>query len=138
MGLVILVTLSLNTTVTALTKTTIVVQHVEAKTNLEVVKDLVDKYSDKYNVSAPVLMRTLKNENNTFEFCRQSELHYKANNRWGFPAGTREKSYGVAQIHLPDHPSITKEQACDPEFSIEFMAKQFALGRASMWMGYRG
>lgn len=37
--------------------------------------------------------------------------------------GKREESYGLSQIHLPSHPYVTKEQALDPEFSIEFMAK---------------
>lgn len=39
--------------------------------------------------------------------------------------GTREQSYGLAQIHLPDHPNVTYEQAIDPEFAIEFMAKNW-------------
>lgn len=37
--------------------------------------------------------------------------------------GTREQSFGLSQIHLPDHPTVTKEQALDPSFAIEFMAK---------------
>lgn len=114
---------------------TVEVEKVEPKANKEIVEDLVDKYSAKYGVSKTAMLRTLKNENNTFEFCRQSDMKYKAGNRWGFPAGTREKSYGVAQIHLPDN-KVTKEQACDPEFSVEFMAKHFAMGKQRMWMGY--
>lgn len=39
--------------------------------------------------------------------------------------GTREQSYGLAQIHLPDHPTVTKEQAIDPVFAIDFMAKNW-------------
>ncbi len=107
-------------------------------TNEQIVVALVEKYGNHYEVSTTSLMRTLRNENNTFEFCRQSELRYKAGNRWGFPEGTREKSYGVAQIHLPDHKTITKEQACDPEFAVQFMAKMFSQGRQKMWMGYKG
>ena len=107
-------------------------------TNEQIVVALVEKYADKYDVSTTSLMRTLRNENNTFQFDRQSELTYKAGNRWGFPAGTREKSYGVAQIHLPDHPAITMEQATNPEFAVEFMAKMFSQGKARMWMGYKG
>ena len=37
--------------------------------------------------------------------------------------GTREQSYGLAQIFLPAHPSVTKEQATDPSFAINFLAK---------------
>ena len=82
------------------------------------------------------MMNTLKNENNTFDFKRQSELKYKKGNKWGFVEGTREKSYGLAQIHLPDHPDVSYEEAINPEFSIEFMAKNFAKGNEGWWMGY--
>ena len=105
------------------------------QTNKECVQMLVNKYSKKYNVSAKSIMNTLENENDTFDFDRQSELKYKKGNRWKLSG--YEQSYGVAMIHLPDHPEITLEQATDPEFSIEFMAKQFSLGKQKMWMGYK-
>lgn len=139
--------LLVNTSLTAFSTVEYIAPHVEArslevekstKTNKEIVEDLVIKYSAEYGVSKSAMMRTLYNENNTFEFCRQSELRYKAGNRWGFPAGTREQSFGIAQIHLPDHPKVTKAQACDPAFAVEFMAKHFAMGKAKMWMGYKG
>lgn len=104
--------------------------------NQEYVQCLVDVYSKEYGVSAISMMATLRNENGTFQFDRQSDLKYKSGNRWGFPAGTREKSYGIAQIHLPDHPEVTYEQAIDPEFSVEFMAREFSQGRQWKWMGY--
>lgn len=37
--------------------------------------------------------------------------------------GVREKSYGLSQIHLPSHPTVTREEAIDPEFAINFLAK---------------
>jgi hypothetical protein len=63
----------------------------------------------------------------------QSKHTYREGNRWGFPAGTREKSFGLAQIHLPDNPTVTYAQAIDPDFAAEFMARKFAAGRQSMW-----
>ena len=39
--------------------------------------------------------------------------------------GVREDSWGLAQIHLPSHPSVSREQAMDEEFAIEWMAKNF-------------
>lgn len=42
-------------------------------------------------------------------------------------------SFGLAQIHSPAHPDITILQALDPEFSIEFMAKEMAAGRSWKW-----
>lgn len=53
----------------------------------------------------------------------------------GGPNG-REDSWGVAQIHLPSHPSITRAQALDPEFALEWSAKQFKAGNARMWSCY--
>ena len=104
------------------------------ESNKECVQRLVNIYAKKYKVSAKSMMRTLENENNTFDFDRQSGLKYKKNNRWGLSG--YEQSYGIAQIHLPDHPSVTKEEAINPEFAIEFMAKNFAQGKQKMWMGY--
>lgn len=106
------------------------------KTNKEIVESLVDKYSREYGVSRSSLMKTILNENRQLIFDQQSNLTYKAGNLWGFPAGTREKSYGICQIHLPSHPSISYEQAIDPEFCIRFMAEQFSKGNQKMWMGY--
>lgn len=102
----------------------------------EYVEVLVAQYSTAYKIDSVSLMNTIQNENDTFDFDRQSELKYKEGNRWGFPAGTQEKSYGICQIHLPDHPEISYEQAIDPDFCIEYMAQQFAQGNASQWMGY--
>lgn len=51
--------------------------------------------------------------------------------------GDAGQSYGVAQIHLPSHPTVTKEQALDPNFAIEWTAQQFSKGKAEMWTCYR-
>jgi hypothetical protein len=51
----------------------------------------------------------------------------------GYEVGDREQSFGLVQIHLPAHPSISKEQAKDPEFALEFLAKNLAAGKAGMW-----
>lgn len=47
--------------------------------------------------------------------------------------GVREDSWGIAQIHLPSHKDITKEQALDPEFAVTYMAKEMSEGRAYEW-----
>jgi hypothetical protein len=115
----------------------VVVQEVSPKTNKQIVEGLVQKYASIYNVDKGSMLRTLANENPWYIFDKQSELKYKAGNRWGFPAGTREKSYGQCQIHLPDHPDITYEQAIDPEWCINWMAQKFSQGKQGMWMGYK-
>lgn len=111
-------------------------QKVEITNKVEFVESLVEIYAAKYNVSKSSLLKTIKNENNTFDFDRQSDLKYKKGNRWGFKEGEREKSYGIAQIHLPDHPDVTYEEATDPEFSVNFMASNFAKGNENWWSGY--
>ena len=108
------------------------------ESNEDCVWRLVKIYSKEYNVSAKSMMNTLRNENTTFDFDQQSYLKYKKGNRWKQPAGSREQSFGIAQIHLPDHPTVTKEEAIDPAFAVEFMAKKFAQGKQKMWMGYEG
>lgn len=47
--------------------------------------------------------------------------------------GKREDSWGLSQIHLPSHPSITREEATDPKFAIEFMASEISEGNAWQW-----
>lgn len=48
-----------------------------------------------------------------------------------------EDSWGVCQIHLPAHPEITKEQAMDPEWCIDWSAEEFKKGRAWQWTGWQ-
>lgn len=50
--------------------------------------------------------------------------------------GTREPSYGIFQIHLPSH-AVTKTQALDPRFNIEWAAKEFKAGREWQWTCHR-
>mgnify|MGYP003403430693 FL=1 len=58
----------------------------------------------------------------------QSDIYYK---------GSREDSWGIAQINLYWHPEVSKAQALDPEFAIDFMAKRFKAGKASEWTCWR-
>lgn len=101
------------------------------------VQELVTQYSKEYGVSATRMMATIRCENVELDPTLQSRLKYKAGNRWKQPAGSYEQSYGLVQIHLPDHPDITYEQATNPEFAINWMAEQFSEGRARQWTCYR-
>lgn len=51
--------------------------------------------------------------------------------------GDNGTSYGLSQIHLPAHPHITKEQALDPKFAIDFMVDEFAQGNQWKWTCWR-
>lgn len=54
------------------------------------------------------------------------------------PAGPNglEDSWGVAQIHLPDHPEITKEEALDPTVAVPWAAEMFREGNAHLFTCY--
>ncbi len=39
--------------------------------------------------------------------------------------GDHHHSFGVAQIYLPVHPFITKAQALDPDWSVQYMASHW-------------
>lgn len=90
---------------------------------------LVEKYAIEYNVSATTMKKVISCENNTWDPKRQSDI---INSK-----GERENSWGLSQIHLPSHPHISREQAQDPEFSIEFMAKAFSKGQQTKWSCYK-
>ena len=47
--------------------------------------------------------------------------------------GVRENSWGLSQIHLSAHTHITKEEALDPTYAIDFMGKHLSKGREEMW-----
>lgn len=66
-----------------------------------------------------------KNKDGTFDAAGQSRI---INSK-----GVRENSWGICQIHLPDHPYVTKAQAQSPEFCVKFMAEAFARGDAKWW-----
>lgn len=85
------------------------------------IKQLIHKSAIKYGVSEEKMSNTIK-----------CESQYNPNT-----VGDGGYSYGLVQIHLPSHPSVTKEQALNPEFATDFMAENFANGKAHMWTCYR-
>lgn len=88
----------------------------------------VYKYAKDYNVNPKVMTNVINCENKEWDTNLQSRIINKK--------GLREESYGLSQIHLPSHPSINLDQATDPDFAIEFMAKNMSKGKASMWSCY--
>lgn len=51
--------------------------------------------------------------------------------------GVGTTSWGLVQIHLPKNPTITKAQALDPKFSLDFIIKEFAKGNQEKWSCYK-
>lgn len=87
----------------------------------------IEEQAEKYGVSAHVMKTVIECESMG---STTVQSYHKL--KYG-----REQSYGLAQIHLPDHPGITKEQAQDPKFAIEFMAEEMSEGRSWKWTCYR-
>lgn len=62
---------------------------------------------------------------------------YNIQSGYIYPNGSREDSWGVLQVNLPSHKNITREQALDPYFSIDWALdnwegeKWYGLSRSS-------
>lgn len=94
---------------------------------------LILKYAGPLHVKESSMIATISCESprfndGTFNPAGQSE-HVKD--------GVRENSWGLAQIHLPDWPGVSRAEAQDPEFAIRFMAEKFATGGAPLWSCWR-
>lgn len=94
------------------------------------IESKIHLYADKYNVPFQKIYNTVDKETGgTFNPTIQSKVIYNFSNpKKGIVKGTQERSYGLAQIHLPDHPDISRSQAEDIDFALSFMAKEYSLG----------
>lgn len=95
--------------------------HAESPTDTLDVQSIIQRVSASYNVKSSVIQRVMACESN-----------FNTN-----AIGDGGNSYGLSQIHLPSHPTITKEQATDPYFATVFMAENISKGRGSMWTCWR-
>lgn len=94
--------------------------------------ELIDKvytYAEQYDVSPKTMISIINCENTNWDPTLQSRIVNKK--------GIREESYGLSQIYLPAHPNITKENAIDPDFSLDFMANNLAEKNGNIWTCYR-
>lgn len=83
----------------------------------ESIEDKARKIAKEYDVSFDIMNKIIENES-----------------KWISSAvGDNDESYGLVQIHLPSHPEITKEQALDPEFALNFLAREIKAGREWQW-----
>ena len=74
-------------------------------------------YAELYDVSATSMQRTITCESNASS-TRQSE-HLDPTG----PNG-REDSWGLVQLHLPSHRNVSRAEALDPDFALNFMARE--------------
>lgn len=86
-------------------------------------------YANTYKVNPETMIRVINCENTEWDTKLQSRIINQA--------GVREDSWGLSQIHLPSWSNITKEQATDPDFALEFMAKKLSEGKGNLWTCWR-
>jgi soluble lytic murein transglycosylase-like protein len=85
------------------------------------IDDKILKYANQYNVNLQ-LMRSVVD-------CESS---FNPN-----AVGDNGHSRGLVQIYDNYHPTISHEQAFDPDFALEYLAKEISEGRGRQWSCYR-
>lgn len=90
----------------------------------------ISYYASTYDVPEELMKKIIKCESG-FNPSIQSEVPDKTG-----PNG-REDSWGLAQIHLPDHLGTTKEQATDIDYALNFLASNLKKGRGGMWTCFK-
>lgn len=93
------------------------------------VKELIEIYAAKYNVSSTTMDKVVG--------CETAGTYDPAVQSFIVTDGIREESFGLAQIHLPDWPEIKIEQAKDPDFALNFLASRLSQGQGNLWTCYR-
>ena len=91
-------------------------------------QEIVEDAAIRHNVSYETMARIITCESN-WNTQIQSRHYYKS--------GGREQSFGLVQIHLPAHPTISKEDALDPYFAADFLAINLAKGKGRMWSCFK-
>lgn len=91
---------------------------------------LIEEKARFYGADPAKMRATIECETaGTWDTTIQSYARYKG--------GTREKSYGLSQIHLPAHPHVSHKEATTPEYAITFMAQHFGENNAQIWSCYK-
>ena len=85
------------------------------------IKEIISKEASAHKVSEEVMNKVINCE---------SEYNPEA-------VGDHGHSLGLVQIHNFYHPEITRAQALDPEFAIDFLATNLAKGKGKLWSCYR-
>lgn len=100
-------------------------------------RELAYKIAAQNNVSGAEMVRVINCENKEWNPTQQSRnIYHFSSPKRGIVEGTRERSYGLVMIHLPDHPDISYSEATDPVFALTWMAKEFKKGHQQQWSCY--
>lgn len=84
------------------------------------IKQEIDEQAKKYKVDPKVMHKVIK-----------CESGYNPN-----ALGDGGKSRGLVQIHSAYH-EVSDEDAYDPQYAIEFLAKALSEGKGNLWSCYR-
>lgn len=96
--------------------------------------EIIQQASERWDVDKDLLIRVVNDEDPSWDPMKQSDQHYRFTDpRFGIVKGARENSWGAAMINLDYHPEITKEQAQNFEFSVNFLAKEIHRGNGDWW-----
>lgn len=85
----------------------------------EMIDKEINRVSAIYQVSSVQIHKII--------YC-ESRYNTKAHN-----LTSREDSWGLVQINRMAHPQISVEQATDPKFALDFLARNLKAGKGSMW-----
>lgn len=104
--------------------------------------DDIHFFAQKYQVSAETMIDIIDCENGLYDpklqsFHRYDEGQIQRNPSWG-EIGDRERSFGLVMLHIPacntwEGECITYEQAINPEFSINYLARELSIGNGWKW-----
>ena len=101
-------------------------------------RSLAAMYAELHGANSEEMIATIDCENAAWDPSQQSLLEYNFSSQERMiTKGEQERSYGLAMIHIPDHPTISIDMAKDPHFALDWMAKEFASGREWQWTCYR-
>lgn len=89
----------------------------------------IEKYAKIFNVNPAKVYGTIGCESSFTP--RQSLIKSKKG------VNGYEDSWGIAQIHLPAHPEISREEAMNDEYAIGWMIREFSRGNERIWSCYR-
>lgn len=85
------------------------------------IPQLIEKYSSEYSVDPKIITNIINCESSGDKNA----------------VGDHGESFGLSQIHLPDHPAISKENALDPDFAVKYLAHNLKLGKGKLWSCYK-
>lgn len=98
------------------------------------IHDQIKQIGAYHGLNGEMFYNLVKCENVELDPNAQSELKYTfSDTKRGIIKGQVERSYGLAQIHAPDHPEITFEQMTSAEWSLNWMANEIKQGRSWKW-----